>query len=424
MASKERPDRYWYDYDNCYSFARNFETRTQIARASSKAWESMKKHGWFKDYYWLKSKRDIAEEEFLKKCKEIHGEYGDDYSKVKYVNVSTKVCIVVDGEDMWFRPKEYLIWKRVCRKTEWTEESAISLSKNGRYKTWHDFGRDMVYGGKNAYEFLRKKHLLHKITWLGKPIHDSTDYVIYAYIDYDNMMAYIGLTVDMHRRDLEHRRGIIHKGVRKYDSVWKHFNSINKEIPNYVVKMDGLTAEQASFIEDWYIEAYKKNGWKAINIAKGGSLGMGYKYTDEYIAEVASNYRTKTDFRKGNPRVYEAAYKRKLLDSFVWEEGETKPRGYWNNYDRCYEVAKQCSCASEMGRLNGSAYNVASQNGWVKTYTWFKRPGPYNKKWNYDTCKEEAKKYKSRGEFSEKNGSAYAVCSKNKWLDEFFPKPK
>lgn len=32
------------------------------------------------------------------------------------------------------------------------------------------------------------------------------------------------------------------------------------------------------------------------------------------------------------------------------------------DYDKCYEVARQCSYSTEMRRLNGTAYNVARKN--------------------------------------------------------------
>lgn len=43
-------------------------------------------------------------------------------------------------------------------------------------------------------------------------------------------------------------------------------------------------------------------------------------------------------------------------------------------------------------------------------------------KWNYVSCRKEAKKYKNRGQFQKGNDSAYKVSLKNNWLDEFFPK--
>jgi predicted GIY-YIG superfamily endonuclease len=43
-------------------------------------------------------------------------------------------------------------------------------------------------------------------------------------------------------------------------------------------------------------------------------------------------------------------------------------------------------------------------------------------KWNYETCKEEAKKYNNRGEFSKNKPHSYSISLKNGWLDEFMPK--
>ena len=39
-------------------------------------------------------------------------------------------------------------------------------------------------------------------------------------------------------------------------------------------------------------------------------------------------------------------------------------------------------------------------------------------KWNYDTCLEEARKYKSRGEFQKKCMGAYVAAFRNGWLDD------
>ena len=137
-------------------------------------------------------------------------------------------------------------------------------------------------------------------------------------------------------------------------------------------------------------------------------------------------------------------------------------------YDKCYEIAKQCSCASEMQRLNGSAYNVARQSKWLKDYDWFtrKQHAPYTYEdcyeialnfesrvalargnvgvyqaalnhgwlddytwfkskqkphnyWTKDRVTNEAKKYKSRGEFHDNNGTAYSKARVNGWLDDF-----
>ena len=48
--------------------------------------------------------------------------------------------------------------------------------------------------------------------------------------------------------------------------------------------------------------------------------------------------------------------------------------------------------------------------------------GNLTRHWTYETCYEEAKKYKSRKEFCDNAHTAYDVARKNGWLDELFPK--
>ena len=42
-----------------------------------------------------------------------------------------------------------------------------------------------------------------------------------------------------------------------------------------------------------------------------------------------------------------------------------------------------------------------------------------NADWNYETCIEESKKYKSRTEFQKGSNGAYLAALKNGWLDEY-----
>ena len=41
--------------------------------------------------------------------------------------------------------------------------------------------------------------------------------------------------------------------------------------------------------------------------------------------------------------------------------------------------------------------------------------------WTYETCKEAAKKYNNRFDFSHKSSHTYLLSTKNGWLDEFIP---
>ena len=87
------------------------------------------------------------------------------------------------------------------------------------------------------------------------------------------------------------------------------------------------------------------------------------------------------------------------------------------DYDKRYEIAKQCSSSSEMQKLNGSAYNVARRYNWIKDYTWFvrKQHTPYT----YDEVYEIAKNYTSSSDFQKGDGSAYGKARQNGWIKDY-----
>lgn len=75
----------------------------------------------------------------------------------------------------------------------------------------------------------------------------------------------------------------------------------------------------------------------------------------------------------------------------------TKPKGYWKNYDNCYNEALKYESRGEFSDKSPSAWKNAKNNGWIEDYTWFEKKVKY---WTYERCYEEAKKYKTRKEFS------------------------
>ena len=99
-------------------------------------------------------------------------------------------------------------------------------------------------------------------------------------------------------------------------------------------------------------------------------------------------------------------------------------KGKWN-YKSCFEEAKKYKTRSEFEKCNQSAYESARKNKWLDDYVWFEKgiiiKALKQTKWNKETCFEEAQKYKTRTEFSKNCSGAYHVAIKNKWLDDFFP---
>jgi hypothetical protein len=95
-----------------------------------------------------------------------------------------------------------------------------------------------------------------------------------------------------------------------------------------------------------------------------------------------------------------------------------KPKGYWG-YETCKEEALRFKTRNDFQKGSGTAYGICQKNGWMDELCSHMveviKPNGY---WGYETCKEEALKFKTRGEFKERSGTAYAVCCKNGWMDE------
>ena len=143
-------------------------------------------------------------------------------------------------------------------------------------------------------------------------------------------------------------------------------------------------------------------------------------YTYDKCYEIAKQCSCASEMRHLNGSAYNAARHNKWLKDYDWF---IRKQHTPYTYDEVYEIAKLYNCSSDFQKGNGSAYGKARSNGWIKDYTWFETKRiAHNKKWFYDNTLEEAQKYATRTEFARKVHGAYKAAVANKWIDEFFPK--
>ena len=90
------------------------------------------------------------------------------------------------------------------------------------------------------------------------------------------------------------------------------------------------------------------------------------------------------------------------------------------DYLSCKEESKKYKSRTEF-RCKLRAYNLSKENGWLDEFYGEIKYGPSKMVLDYDMCKEESKKYKNRSDFR-KNRKFYNYSSENDWLDDFFPK--
>lgn len=182
---------------------------------------------------------------------------------------------------------------------------------------------------------------------------------------------------------------------------------------------DNLTLAEGVKKEGCYLEQYRKNGWQILNRTKTGGIGKiaRIKWSKRKCHEEALKYKTRSEFAELAGGAYEVARRNGWLDNYTWFEETKKPNGYWDNLDRCYNAASKCKTKTEFIKKYMSAYLSAKEHGWLDQYTWFNRKRiAHNKKWDYNTVFEEAKKYTTKKEFGTNARGAYKAALANGWM--------
>ena len=398
-----------WNKETCYEEAKKYSTRSEFKKGCDRAYNVACKNGWIDDYDWFKRpKKWIYETCYIeakkyKTKREFQRECGSAY--------------VVACKNKWLDDYDWFVNgnKRAAeKKTKWNKETCYEEAK--KYSTRSEFFK----GCGSAYNVARQNKWLDDYIWFiegrFKLFNDKVDSV-YVYIFSDNTV-YIGRTLmkRQENRRIEHQNDNV--------GLYAKYNNLN--MPNMQILEENLTLKEGLEREDYWVNWYKNNGYYVLNKAKtgvgSGSLGTinNGKWNKETCYEEAKKYSTRSEFQKSSSGAYKVARKNKWLDDYDWFIEVYKPMGYWNK-ETCYEEAKKYSTRSEFQQGCGRAYTVACKNKWLDNYDWFNRPVVYNKKWTYETCYEEAKKYSTRNEFKKGCGSAYNVACKNGWMDELFP---
>lgn len=246
-------------------------------------------------------------------CKEV----AKKYSTLKDFRTESESVYVTSLRNKWL--KDYTWLKTgVGGLVKWNEATVREEALK------YEFLKDFVKNSAGAYDKARKMGWLKNYTWLKQNTYNKNEHIWYVYVyEIENKYVYIGLTVDLDRRDYEHRKKI------KRDSLAKfcYKNNIILERKSYIVIAENLTAKESQEMEDRLKNEYfESEKWAVINSGKTGvntgSLGSGVQKWDK---------------------------------------------------EACYNAAKQCKTRKEFCKKFSRAYNVSNKNNWMDNYTWFKK---------------------------------------------------
>jgi hypothetical protein len=239
---------------------------------------------------------------------------------------------------------------KIKSKNYWTKEKCIEEALKYNQKKYF---REKSY---SAYQISLKMGWLDEICSHMIKIGNRMFRCIYVYEFSDNS-AYVGLTCNLYERNANRK-------FNNNDQVTKHINETNLK-PELKQLTDYVSIEEATLLENKYIEKYSINGWNILNKVKGGSIGCTKKmWTKEKCQIFALKYTTKNEFRN-------------------------------NSY---------------------SAYIAAKKYGWLNEIC--SHMTINYRHWMIDECGEEALKYNNRDEFAENNKAAYMWAFRKQILNQ------
>lgn len=446
-----------WTYDACYEEAKKYTTIQEFRENNESCYISAWNKDWLKDYTWLKhadgghgiwTKEEVIEEaKKYKALDDFHknnlGAYTsawrngwlkeliwlerrfNEHTFEEFVEAVSKYDSIKDFREnesklysyaekhKWLDTKEFKSLLRISKPNGyWTKERCAE--KALLYNTISEFNRKEP----SAYNAARRNEWLKEITTHMKTSVTPEEmyrmnHVIYVYKDEINHYAYVGLTNNLYVRHSSHC------DKNKKDTLYRHFEKFNLEIPEPEIVYSDLTPHEAQEKEREVFYQYRDAGWNMINDEKAlGSLGSTKKkWTFNKTYNEAKKYKTKKEFREKCPGGFVAARKYHYMKEFTWFISQWEQKRIWD-YQTTYNEAKKYKRNKDFREQSQNAYTAACRNGWIKDYIWLIRLCETNK-WTYEVCYKEAQKYKYLKDFRKYSNGAYNAAIKKKWINDY-----
>jgi len=369
-------------------------------------------------------------EVFINKAKKIHGDKYD-YSHVKYVDSDTKVCIICpEHGEFWQVARTHLsgsgcpicVGRRKMRTSDYikkalavhgdkynyskveykgnSEKVCIICSEHGEF--WQNAGSHLKGVGCPKCGII-KSSTQQKI-WTKEACYKAAlQYKDLTSFSRESQVAYV----------VAHRNNWLKDYIwlerkKKVNGFWTKelvMEEAHKYISSGEFKQRNRLAYNAACRQKWI----KECTWfiKPKNAKK-------WDYNTCF--DEAQNYKSRAEFRSNSITAYCVARDNGWLEEYTWLE-KTFP---WD-YEATKKEAQKYKYFHDFRSQSHQAFMVAKRKDWLKEYTWLiiEPLEPHNKKWNFESCFAEAKKYKTRSAFNNGTPGAYHVARRNGWLSSY-----
>ncbi len=291
----------------------------------------------------------------------------------------------------------------------WTKDRVITRARLYTNKT--DFNKN----DNVAYKWACRYGILDKMDWMKSPTYEDRrenhDSEVYAYVDENGKVVYVGLSIDTNNRKRSH----------KYDTksaVKKYFG---ENVPEPLVLKTDLTLDESTYWEDYFKTKYLSEGYKLLNKAPTGlgssSIGGISKWSSkEDVLKESRKYHSRSEFKKKSGGAYNHALSNGWLDEMIWLQ--TPKRTIKWTRKKVFEESHKYQYKGDFCNGSQRAYEVAKENGWLKEMPWIKEKRKPSNYWTKEKVFDESHKYTNKKDFEANAKTAYWWAVRKGWINE------
>lgn len=407
FPSRRKPNGYW-TYEKCFEEALKYSTRQefQYAKGASRAYKAAVKNGWIEDYYWFIPIRKKAGYWTESNCFEEAKKY---QTKEDFKQKSPS-AYAISCRKGWMIKFDWL--KSKLKK--WTYEDCLIESKK------YHFRGDFRHGSPVAYNASLRNGWINDYTWLKHKTKPSGYWTEERCME--ESKKYQSKTEFMNMNSAAY--SIAHRNGWLANYVWL----TDKRVDLIDGKIDFVYAYVFTETKSVYVGRTvnpKERDYAHIFLPDRDSVA---KYALEHNCSIPKMtiLEKKITLKEGQEKedywrlhFLERGYN--IINKAATGLGRSSlgslSFGKWN-WKTCYEEAKKYKTKSDFIKNNGSAYSAARKNGWLKEYIWLKNKR--HETWTYEACLQESLKYQTRTQFARACAGAYDCARKKGWLVDFF----
>lgn len=409
---QQKPSNYW-TFEKCKEVALQCKNKSEMQRKFVSAYNASKKHKWFEKFSWStenKTKKRKARNFWsLEKCKKVALECNslNDF-KNKFPGAYQSMRRNGWKSDIIFK------YNILEKPKKWTFEKCYQIAKN--FSKLKDFKKEEIL----AYNASVKYGYLKFFNWL-----ERKEKFVFIDEEWTKERCIEEALKFSTRTSFMEKYKKVYLKMKKYgwdkdESIFNNSNNFQKWYQTdcvYVYRFDEL---KIAYIGRVLKNRIKRRDYEhSLNFYKKDSVASFCKENNLVVPkmEILQEYENVFKGKEGEKYwlskfLQDGWY---CLNKIPAGSSGAIGGGIWN-YETCFQEALKYKSKNEFILKSSGAYRASLINDWLKDFDWFKNP---LEKYSFEDCYNEALKYKTLKEFRTAQNKMYNACNSKGWLKKF-----